>query len=669
MTDDGAWAGGWSSVFYIADNPQIALSVLTDGHTYALHVVGQDSAGRWQDPAEAAIWTWSVDTSCRRLIINEVLAINNTAVPYNAGFPDAIELYYDGPGRIDLGGMSISDDPDEPFKHVFSPGTTIDPGQLLVLYCAPNAIGAGYVKLGLDGDGDGVYLYDKPADGGGLIDSVEFGSQLPDTSIGRLSDDRWHLTFATLGGPNWAYPLDDPHNLKINEWYTAGDGDDFIELFNPGFNPVDLSDLYLTDNPVNQPTKDRLGPLSFVGAFDFIYFRADGRTTPGHVDFRLSSDQEIIGLFDANAQPIDELIYYWQTANVSQGRAPDGGDTLEFFQTPTPGMTNRETIVINEVLAHSHAFDPDWIELYNTTQEPIDISGWFLSDSSDDLRKYEIQEGTVIDPDRYVVFYENTHFGNAGAEGCHTPFALNENGDTVYLSSGKEGRLTEYRIFENFGASETNVSLGRYQKSTGTFNFVAMSSWTPNAANADPKVDSIVISEIMYHPQGSGSAEYVELLNISQSDVPLYDTDTGELWKFADAGDGGIEFLIYNEDLGAPVTMAPNERILLVRDKDAFAAEFPGVPGGTRIYAWPEGALSNAGEKIQLSKPGELDPAGDPYWIRIDRVVYSDGAHPLGQDPWPAEADGAGESLTRIVLSDYGNDVINWAAAYPTPGE
>jgi len=367
--------------------------------------------------------------------------------------------------------------------------------------------------------------------------------------------------------------------------------------------------------------------------------------------------------------PIDRVIYYSQTAGVSQGRVPDGGERVEFFQTPTPGMTNRRTIVINEVLAHSHALDPDWIELYNTTTEPVDISGWFLSDSDGDLKKYEIPDGTVVDPDGYVVFHENAHFGNPAAEGCRSPFSLSENGDTVYLSSGSEGQLTGYRVFEEFGASETNVSVGRYQKSTGTFNFVAMSSQTPGGPNADPKVGPVVISEIMYHPQGDGNAEYVELLNISQVEVALYDPNTGSPWKFTDAGNGGIELLIYDNDPAAPVVMAPNERIILTRNIDAFAAEFPGTPPGTRIYAWPEGALDNAGEKIQLSRPGEPDPAGEPYWIRIDRVVFSDGSHPLGQDPWPGEADGAGKSLTRIAPSEYGNDIINWTAAAPTPGQ
>jgi len=70
--------------------------------------------------------------------------------------------------------------------------------------------------------------------------------------------------------------------------------------------------------------------------------------------------------------------------------------------------------------------------------------------------------------------------------------------------------------------------------------------------------------------------------------------------------------------------------------------------------------------------PGDVDEFGTRYYIRIDRVSYSDGSHPEDQpggvDFWPVEADGAGMSLSRRVSSAYGNDVANWRAAPASPG-
>jgi hypothetical protein len=141
--------------------------------------------------------------------------------------------------------------------------------------------------------------------------------------------------------------------------------------------------------------------------------------------------------------------------------------------------------------------------------------------------------------------------------------------------------------------------------------------------------------------------------------------------RIGNNNDAGFEFFF---PAGSPVTMADGERILLVKNLTAFSSEFV-APGATQIFEWgPDGSLSNSGEKIQLSMPGDVDGSGVRQYIRIDRVNYSDGSHPLdfpkiGIDPWPAEPDGNGKSLTRIVNSNYGNDPINWQSADPTPGQ
>jgi hypothetical protein len=110
---------------------------------------------------------------------------------------------------------------------------------------------------------------------------------------------------------------------------------------------------------------------------------------------------------------------------------------------PNPGA-----VVINEVLAHSHAEASDWIELYNTTDTAIDIGGWFLSDDKDALFKYEIAAGTTIEPYNYLVIYEDLNFGNMNDAGSDVAFALSENGDQLYLSSAENGILTGYRAEE-----------------------------------------------------------------------------------------------------------------------------------------------------------------------------------------------------------------------------
>jgi hypothetical protein len=226
--------------------------------------------------------------------------------------------------------------------------------------------------------------------------------------------------------------------------------------------------------------------------------------------------------------------------------------------------------------------------------------------------------------------------------------------------------LTGYQEVEDFDASETGVSFGRYYKgSTDNYNFVAMSQNTPGAANSYPKVGPIVISEIMYNPGSDNqNEEYIELLNISSEPVTLYRYDKSEAWRFTD----GIEFVFPSDPV---VTIPAGGYLLLVKDLAAFAARYGASPASVQVLGPYDGQLQNGGEKLDLSMPGDVDEFGTRYYIRIDRLNYSDGSHPEdcpgGVDLWPIEADGGGKSLSRKVPSVYGNDVANWKAAAPSP--
>ena len=334
---------------------------------------------------------------------------------------------------------------------------------------------------------------------------------------------------------------------------------------------------------------------------------------------------------------------------------------------PNPG-----DLVINELLAHAPSPAYNWIELHNTTSAAINLDGWYLSDSNIDepnLMKYRIQ-GVNIPANGFKVFREDLHFNNPGDPGSQVPFVLSSNGGKICLSSPLDSNfcLTGFRTTEDYGASDPNVAFGRYQKSTGTYNFVAMSVNTEDSANIHPpKVGPIVIREIMYHPDWpTGSPydndeyEYIELHNISASPVTLYDVNEGAAWKFTD----GIEFTFPSD---SPVTLGAGEYLLVVKNLTAFNWRYT-VPGSVEVLEWEDGSLNNGGEKLELSRPGELG-LHTRYYIRVDRVVYSDGSHPEGEDSWQPtrDADGLGSSLHRKVLTEYGNDPINWQAGIPAP--
>lgn len=335
----------WSAETPIAT--PVKLTNLSIG-SHHVEVIGKNDAGLYQnDPllGEDAVvttsQTWTVDPSYLRLVFNEVLAVNRSAVEHEGTFPGLVELYYDGAAAFDLSGMRLTDDPAKPTKFVFPSGSKIPPGQYLVLYADAAATSGVHLGFSLAAGGDSLYLYNKL---GTLVDSVQFGTQLADCSIGRVGrDDAWCLTFPTPGRDNEAQSLGDPGDVKINEWLagvkiTAAGS--FIELYNPASDPVDLGSMYLTDGAAPVPVASRIRPLSFLAGNGYAVFRADKSTSAGHVNFRLSSAGGTIRLLDAGDTQIDKVTYGAQTADVSQGRTPDGGSKIDFFTTPTPGSAN-----------------------------------------------------------------------------------------------------------------------------------------------------------------------------------------------------------------------------------------------------------------------------------------------------------------------------------------
>jgi hypothetical protein len=338
----------------------------------------------------------------------------------------------------------------------------------------------------------------------------------------------------------------------------------------------------------------------------------------------------------------------------------------------SPGATNPSnivangSIVINEVLTHTDATGGDWIELHNTTGVPINIGGWFLSDSSDDLKKYQIASGTSIPAGGYIVFTQDANFGATATDpGKLTGFGLSELGEEVFLSSGTGGNLSGgFSISESFGAAAREVTFGRHIKSATAgygVDFVAQASATKGTANSGPLIPAVVIKEIMYNPASESDeiGEYIELFNRTSSTVHLYDAaNPSNTWKFT----RGVSYTF-----PPGVSIPAGGHVLVVRtDPDIFRFVH-GIPLTREIYGPYTEALGNDGTTLELSMPGDPESGFVPY-IQTEKVTFSDGSHPVGNDPWPTTADGTvGHSLHRTVASNYGNDVINWLAGPPTP--
>jgi hypothetical protein len=625
------------------------------------------------------------------LRINEVLANNSNVEELDGSTPDWVEFYNPSASTVDLGNSSLTDNVAVPRRWVFPSGSIVPPGGYYrVFFSASAPASVTNTGFGLKDTGDALYLF---ASGGGLIDTVTFGLQAVDFSIGRpVGSTNWLLTTPTPGSSNLVVNLGDVGQVKVNEWMSnPSSGEDWFELFNPNSQPVAIGDHWLTDDVSTPATRMtyQIPRLSFIGIGAYAYRKFDADNNPqngaNHVNFKLSNSGESIGLSQPGGTLIDAVSFGLQALDVSQGRLPDGAPTTtDFTISQSPGDLNwlpLTSIVINEVLAHTDPPLEDAIEIQNIGTTSTNIAGWFLSDSKNDLRRYLISGGVNLPAGGFRVFYE-TQFNDTSFP--QMAFALSSSkGDEVYLSAATNGVLTGYRAQVKFGASSNGVSFGRHRRSDGQQDFVAMSARTfgmdapatvtqfrtgAGKTNAYPLIGPVVFSEIMYHPPDFGLLdntrdEFIELKNITGGAVNLFDpANPGNRWRLR----GGVDF-----DFPANTIIPANGSLLIVGfhpTNAATLAEFKaayGITNNLNVLGPWSGQLANGSEEIELHRPDapQQPPASDagfvPYLL-VERVVYADVA------PWPAVADGSGWSLQRLSGTGYGNDPTNWFGASPT---
>ena len=123
-----------------------------------------------------------------------------------------------------------------------------------------------------------------------------------------------------------------------------GEFDDWIEIHNITDRDVDLTGLYLTDEP-NNPRKWPFPAGAIIPSEGYLIVWADedGLATPGlHANFKLAASGEQILLIDTDARlnaVLDSITFGPQTTDVSYGRSHFNADVW-MPMTPTPGTGN-----------------------------------------------------------------------------------------------------------------------------------------------------------------------------------------------------------------------------------------------------------------------------------------------------------------------------------------
>lgn len=279
---------------------------------------------------------------------------------------------------------------------------------------------------------------------------------------------------------------------------------EFLEFLNTSSAPVDVSGVTVTNGirftfPRNTilTVGERIVIVKDLAAFDARYlaeaspYRRSGVRRLGPWDGSLSNEGETMDVQGADGTPI--LSCRYGTADLWPGRAGGKGSSLEveresgipegyaarsawlsfpshwrpsseFHGSPgEPGLGPDNRVVVNEIVAEG----PEGIELLNVSGTMVDVSGWFVSDSSEDYRKYRLPTGLSLSSGaRWVL--GTTDFNSTTNPLCLVPFELNSQGDDIFLvQADLAGALIRFVDRIEFGRSPQAGSIGRFPDGTG----------------------------------------------------------------------------------------------------------------------------------------------------------------------------------------------------------
>lgn len=256
--------------------------LLTDGSnvidTYAYEAASDDVSlarfpdgyGEWASTDIPSFGSENTEGSIQdvEIFINEVMADNETTIedPDEAeSYEDWIELYNAEDEAVDLSGMYLTDDAEDPTQWQIAEGTTIEAGGFLIIWADKDEEqGDNHASFKLSSNGETLLLYH--IDGATPVDSFEFGEHQSDVSYGRYVDgsDTFHVMLTpTPGAANVeGFDLVDSVGDGItDEWRSENFGGDGTETTADSESTADpdgdgLSNYneYLADSDPNDST-------------------------------------------------------------------------------------------------------------------------------------------------------------------------------------------------------------------------------------------------------------------------------------------------------------------------------------------------------------------------------------------------------------------------------
>ncbi len=289
---------------------------------------------------------------------------------------------------------------------------------------------------------------------------------------------------------------------------------------------------------------------------------------------------------------------------------------------PVTPPTGDSTVTINEAYSRGKgSVDPelDWVELYNNSDEAVDISGWILSDKVDKSEKITLPAGTSIAAKAFMVITVDTPEG----------FGLSSDGDMVYLYDN-EGEAVH---FVEFGPMEETESWSANPDGSDTYKKQSPTKGrSNNGAVVNPSVtdaahtpaspvagEAVVVSATVAAGEGTISSVVLEweLDGTAQTGIDMTAGTAGTYSATipAQAVDSEVEYtVVATNSAGGEATASGNYSVRAAGEVDYTGLVINEVDGNGKfveLYNASDATISLAG--VQIIKNEETD-AADVWW-------------------------------------------------------
>ncbi|HRX57486.1 MAG TPA: lamin tail domain-containing protein [Eubacteriales bacterium] len=515
-----------------------------------------------------------------------------------------------------------------------------------------------------------------------------------------MASNRYSLVSESLGTPDW------------------------IELHNESDEDIDLSGYSLTNNVKN--LRKFTFPDVVIGAGEYLIVYACDIPEDGGGDllatgFNISKSGENLFLSDEYAGLIQQLEVPELSTDISYVRSTSG--EYGFTYDATPGTANDDasisatlaqlldaasgSLVLNEVVPYP-AEGSAWAELYNDSDEAVQLSNYFISDHSDDPLRFRLPE-YVLKPHGFAVVCFSSGDTQTVDGWLTADFWIGKDDVTLQLTNA-DGTLESILTWSADQPAGVAVVQGdEYRIAVPTpLEENPDETWTFQEPAAMTESDPVVISEVMpvnkglFPDQDGDTSEWVEIYNRSSAPVSLsgyYLSDdpenpaqyalpeqtlgTGEylvVWLSGKDTSGGELHANFGLSVGETLTLTDlstmrQDTCTIDGDCPQDASFSASADGGVLYYGTPTPGYENAKPYSLAEQTGWFDSGGvfisevsasgdtgDDDWIEL----YNGSAGDVSLDGWSLTDDFAEPDklqLSGVTVSAGSYYVIDLASA------